>query len=82
MIGLTMIGLTMIGLTATLGAPVMCIVIFAGEELTYEQRMEHDIWAGLYDEGSIRDNSGPGILFPWKTCTGFNCLQPKRINHL
>ena len=52
---------TVIGLTVASGDPVMCIVIFAGEELTYEQRMGHDIRAEFNDDSSIRDNSGPGV---------------------
>jgi hypothetical protein len=54
---------TVIGLTAAAGDPGMCIVIFAGEELTYEQRMGHDIRVS-FDDGSIRDNSRPGKAFP------------------
>ena len=55
---------TVIGLTAASGDAVMCIIIFAGEELTYEQRMGHDIWVGFNGETSMRDNSGPGKAFP------------------
>jgi hypothetical protein len=56
---------TVIGLTTASGDPVMCIVIFAGKELTYEQQMGHDTWAGFDgEEGSIvKDNSGPGKAF-------------------
>jgi hypothetical protein len=57
---------TVIGLTGASGDPVMCIVIFAGKELTYryEQWMGHGIWAGFNGDSSIRDNSGPGKAFP------------------
>ena len=34
---------TLIGLTAASGDDVMCIIIFAGEELTFEQKMGHGI---------------------------------------
>ena len=34
---------TVIGLTAATGTPIMCICIFAAEELTFDQRMGHDI---------------------------------------
>lgn len=36
--------LTVIGLTATTGYPAMAIVIFPVEELSFEQRMGHDIF--------------------------------------
>ena len=39
-------------------------MIFAGEELTYEQRMGHDIRVEYNKEGSVRDNTGPGKTFP------------------
>jgi hypothetical protein len=55
---------TVIGLTVALGDPVMCIVIFAGKELTYKQWMGHDIWAGFNRDSSIRDNIGPERAFP------------------
>jgi hypothetical protein len=42
----------------------MYIVIFAAEELTYEQQMGHDIQAELYGKQSIRENSGTGKAFP------------------
>jgi hypothetical protein len=51
---------TLIGLTAASGDAVMCIIIFAAEELSYGQRMGHDIKADCNIEGSVRDNSGPG----------------------
>ena len=53
----------MIGLTATSGDAVMCIIIFAEEELTYEQRMGHDIQVEYNREGSVRDNTGPVKTF-------------------
>ncbi len=55
---------TVIGLTAASGDAVMCIVIFAAEELTYEQRMGHDIRAVFDGDGSIRDNTGHQKSFP------------------
>jgi hypothetical protein len=55
---------TLIGLTAASGEAVMCIIIFAAEELSYGQRMGHDIQADYNIEGSVRDNSGPGKAFP------------------
>jgi hypothetical protein len=55
---------TVIGLTAASGDAVMCIIIFAGQELTYEQRMRHDIQVGFNGETSMKDNSGPGKAFP------------------
>jgi hypothetical protein len=42
----------------------MYVVIFAAEELTYDQRMGHDIQAELYGKQSIRENSGAGKAFP------------------
>ena len=49
---------------AASGEAVMCIIIFAAEELAYGQRMGHDIRADFNSEGSVRDNSGPGKAFP------------------
>jgi hypothetical protein len=37
------------------------VIIFEGKELTYEQQMGYDIWAGFNSDSSIRDNSGPGV---------------------
>ena len=54
----------MIGLTAGTGAPVMCIIIFAAEELTFHQRMGHDVRTTYYEDVDIRGNSGPGKCFP------------------
>ena len=42
----------------------MCIIIFAAKELSYGQWMGHDIRADYNQEGSVRDNSGPGKAFP------------------
>jgi hypothetical protein len=55
---------TVIGLTAASGEAVMCIIIFAGKELSYDQPMGHDIRADYNTEGSVRDNTGPGKAFP------------------
>jgi hypothetical protein len=55
---------TAIDLTTFPGDPVICFVSVAGKELTYEQPMGHDIWAGFNRDSSIRDNSGPGKAFP------------------
>ena len=35
--------MSVIGLTAASGDPIMVIIIFAAEELTFEQIMGHDI---------------------------------------
>ncbi len=55
---------TLIGLTAASGDAVMCIIIFAAEELTYGQQMGHNIQANFEEERSVRENSGPGKSFP------------------
>jgi hypothetical protein len=56
---------TLARLTAASGEAVMCIIIFAAEELSYGQRMGHGIQANFSTEGSVsRDNSGPGKAFP------------------
>ena len=55
---------TVIGLTAASGDAVMCIVIFAAEELTFAQRMGYDIRAPYDDSKSITENSGRGKAFP------------------
>jgi hypothetical protein len=55
---------TLIRLTAASGEAVMCIIIFAAKELSYGQRMGHDIQAEYNIEVSVRDNSGPGKAFP------------------
>jgi hypothetical protein len=54
---------TLIRLTASSGEAVMCIIIFGAEELSYGQRMGHDIHADYNIEGSVRDNSRPGKAF-------------------
>ena len=56
--------MTVIGLTAASGDPVMAIIIFAAEELTFEQRMGHDIRVPFDEDVPIRANSGPGKTFP------------------
>ena len=55
---------TLIGLTAATGDPVMCIMIFAAEELTFEQRMGSDIRVPFDNTKTVRENSGPGKRFP------------------
>ena len=55
---------TLIGLTAASGDPVMCIMIFAGEELTFEQRMGDDIRVAYDAAKSVTQNSGRGKRFP------------------
>ena len=62
--------LTVIGLTAASGDVVMAIIIFAAEELTFEQRMGHDIRIPFDDDLTITENSGPGNIFPG----GHSCL--------
>ena len=42
----------------------MCIMIFAGEELTFEQRMGDDIRATYDTTKSVTQNSGRGKRFP------------------
>ena len=70
----------MIGLTAASGDAVMAIIIFAAEELTFEQRMGHDIRA-LFDETKpIAANSGPGKTFPGDpSCTFRGKVVPALI---
>jgi len=55
---------TLIGLTAATGDPVMCIVIFAAEELTFEQRMGRDIHVPYNESKTVSQNSGAGKTFP------------------
>ena len=62
---------TAIGLTAGSGEPVMAIIIFAAEELTFEQRMGHDIRIPYDNNGSVSENSGPGKVFPGGPCCLF-----------
>ena len=42
----------------------MAIIIFAGEELSFEQRMGHDIRVPFDTTKSVTENSGPGKTFP------------------
>ena len=56
--------MTVIGLTATSDDSVIAIIIFAAEELTFEQQTRHDIHVP-FDQGLlIVANSGPGKTFP------------------
>lgn len=55
---------TLIGLTAASGDAVMAIMIFTGEELSFEQRMGHDISVNFDESKTINENSGPGKSFP------------------
>ena len=55
--------LTVIGLTAASGDAIMCIIIFATEELTFTQGMGYDIRAPYNDSKSITENSGSGKAF-------------------
>jgi len=55
---------TAIGLTAASGDPVMCVIIFAAEELTFSQQMGHDIRIPFDDNKSVKENSGKGKTFP------------------
>ena len=54
----------LIGLTAANVDPVMAIIIFAAEELSFEQRMGHDIRSSYVESKSIEYNSGKGKTFP------------------
>ena len=56
--------MTVIGLTAASGDAVMVIIIFAVEELTFEQQMGHGICVPFNEEVSIAKNSGPGKTLP------------------
>ena len=62
---------TAIGITAASGEPVMAIIIFAAEELTFEQRMGHDIRIPYDKNGSVSENSGAGKVFPGGPCCTF-----------
>jgi len=55
---------TDIGLTSGNGDPVMAIVIFAADELSFVQRMGHDIRAMYDHDGHISVNCGEGKPFP------------------
>ena len=55
---------TAIGLTAASGEPVMCVVIFAAEELTFDQRMGHDVRVAFDPNKSVAENTGEGKVFP------------------
>ena len=63
--------LTVIGLKAASGDDVMAIIIFAAEELTFEQRMGHDICIPFDDDLTIVKNSGPGKTFSGEPCCNF-----------
>ena len=55
---------TAIGLTAASGDPVMAIVIFAAKELSFIQRMGHDIMIDFDKTSTITEISGVGKAFP------------------
>ena len=55
---------TAIGLTAANSDPVMVIIIFAALELSFIQRMGHDVRVEYDENGSVTENSGPGKSFP------------------
>ena len=55
---------TAIGLTAASGEPVMCVVIFAAEELTFDQQMGHDVRVAFDPNKSVAENTGKGKVFP------------------
>ena len=62
---------TVIELIATSSEAVMAILIFAAEELIFEQRMGHDL-RGPYDKhGSVSKNSGAEKVFPGGPCCAF-----------
>ena len=42
----------------------MVIIIFAALELSFVQRMGHDVRVEYDENGSVSDNSGPGKSFP------------------
>ena len=48
----------------------MVIVIFAAEELSFEQRMGHNICVPYNHTKSMKDNSRPGKIFP----RGLSCM--------
>ena len=54
---------TLLGLTAATGEPVMCVVIFSGKELSFEQRMGHNIRVPFDTTQDILENTGPGKRF-------------------
>ena len=54
----------LIGLTAMSVDHVMVIIIFAAEELSFEQMMGHDILVLYVESKSVEDNSGEGKTFP------------------
>ena len=76
---------TLIGLTAASGDPVMCVIIFAADELTFEQRMGFDVTVGYDDHKTIEDNVGPNKTFPGaptcyfkgRTIPPLVCCSPK-----
>ena len=49
----------------------MVILIFAAEELIFEQRMGHDIRVSYDKHGSVSENSGAGKVFPGGPCCAF-----------
>lgn len=55
---------TTIGLTSASGEPVMCIIIFSADELSFNQRMGYDVTAKYNRKKKIIANSGPGKTFP------------------
>ena len=59
------------GFTAGNGEPVLCVIIFASEKLTIEERLGVDIFADIpeYNEILYLDQCGPGscgksVIFP------------------
>ena len=48
----------------------MAIVIFAAEELLFEQRMGHNICLPYNHTRNMKDNSRPGKIFP----IGLSCM--------
>ena len=59
--------LTVMGIMSGTGDPIMCVLIFAAQELTLEQRFGIDmkaLRAVNLESGGIMDNLGPGKAFP------------------
>ena len=67
---------TVLGFTSVAGAPVMCAMIFAAQELAPEQQLGYDIQADMVENDfSMRANHGPGKRYPGGPICCFNSVD-------
>ena len=77
---------TVLGFTSGTGAPIMCAIKFAANDLTPEQQLSVDIRSDMVaDDFSLHGNHGKGKNYPGgpiysfrsKEVTAFICCSPK-----